>query len=202
MIFDNSIPVKILRGGSPDPPRLSRFRGGKPDQCAAGQETRRARSRHLAALALMLVALLVGCTHTPPPTPPTPAADQPQRLPTATISIGDRTLTVEVAKEPAEQQKGMMFRPHLAPDEAMLFVFPREDNLSFWMKNTYVDLDIAYIRADGVITQIERLKAHDLTAVYSREPARFALEVPAGWFAAHGITVGAKAIIPPEVAAP
>jgi hypothetical protein len=102
-----------------------------------------------------------------------------------------------VAREPAEHQKGMMFRTHLAPDEAMLFIFPREDNLSFWMKNTYVDLDIAYIRADGIIAQIERLKSHDLAAVYSREPARFALEVPAGWLAAHGIAVGAKVAIPP-----
>jgi len=196
MIFDSGILVKILRGGSPDPPRLSQFRGGKPGQCAAGRETRRAGSL---AAALMLAALLAGCNRAPPPAPPAPAADQPQRLPTAAIRIGGLTLVVEVAGEPAQQQKGMMFRTRLAPDEAMLFVFPREENLAFWMKNTYVDLDIAYIRADGVVLQIERLKAHDLTTVYSREPARFALEVPAGWFAAHGIAAGAGVVIPPEV---
>lgn len=149
--------------------------------------------------ALALIALLAGCNRAPPPAPPAPAADQPQRLPTAAIRIGGLTLVVEVAGEPAQQQKGMMFRTRLAPDEAMLFVFPREENLAFWMKNTYVDLDIAYIRADGVVLQIERLKAHDLTTVYSREPARFALEVPAGWFAAHGIAAGAGVVIPPEV---
>ena len=152
------------------------------------------------ALALALAVVLLGCDSEPPAPPPSP--DQPQRLPTATIRVGQVSLVVEVADEEPERQKGMMFRRRVADDEAMLFVFEREANVHFWMKNTPVDLDIAYIASDGTITQIERLTAHNLDAVYSREPVRFALEVPAGWFARHGVGAGTEVAIPPEVTTP
>jgi hypothetical protein len=109
---------------------------------------------------------------------------------------------VEVARTREEQARGMMFRKSLGPDEAMLFIADRDTNLAFWMKNTYVDLDLAYIRSDGNIVQIERMKALDTEPVYSREPARFTLETPAGWLAAHGVTVGTKVEIPPEAVNP
>lgn len=153
------------------------------------------------AAALAVAVALAGCERPSEPEPPEPR-DQPQRLPTATVHVGGVPLVVEVADEEAERQKGMMFRKRLAADEAMLFVFEREENLAFWMKNTPVDLDLAYIAADGRITQTERLKAHVLDTVYSREPVRFALEVPAGWFEHHGIGVGAKVAIPPEATRP
>jgi hypothetical protein len=154
-------------------------------------------------LALLALAVAAGCdrSSSPAPAPPPDTADQPQHLATGQILIGDARLKVELAVTPEEQQKGMMFRKTLGPDEAMLFIFPRDSNLSFWMKNTYVDLDLAYIRSDGLILQIEHLKAHDLTSVFSRRPARFALEVPPGWFAAHGVEAGGRATIPPEIAA-
>jgi len=150
------------------------------------------------AICVGLLLAALGCDRSSP-TPSPGSAGRPQRLPTAAIRIGDIPLVVEVADTPAEHHKGMMFRPRLEPDEAMLFVFPRDDNLSFWMKNTYVDLDLAFIASDGVIVQIERLEAFDAEPVYSRRPARFALELPAGWLAAHGIGLGAHVTIPPEV---
>ena len=153
-----------------------------------------------AALALILCAPL-GCDRSAP-TGPASGPDQPQRLATATIRVGQAPLVVEVARTRDEQGKGMMFRKSLGPDEAMLFIADRDTNLSFWMKNTYVDLDLAYIRSDGVIVQIERMKALDTEPVFAREPARFTLEVPPGWFAAHGVGVGAKVEIPPEVVNP
>jgi hypothetical protein len=152
---------------------------------------------------LVAIALFVslGCDRgSPRPPPQAGGADQPQRLPTATIHVGAVPLVVEVAREKEQQAKGMMFRRSLGPDEAMLFVSDRDTNLAFWMKNTYVDLDLAYIRSDGTVLQIERMKAFNPEAVFSREPARFTLEVPAGWFAAHGIEVGATIRVPPEVA--
>ncbi len=130
----------------------------------------------------------------------TPAGLEPQSLPMATIEVGGRPLEVEVADSRAERQIGMMHRHELGPDEAMLFVFPQVRRLWFWMKNTHVDLDLAYIRADGTIAQVERLRAHDLTSVPSREPVRFALEVPAGWFEAHDVGPETKVKIPPEIA--
>ncbi|MCX5655168.1 MAG: DUF192 domain-containing protein [Planctomycetota bacterium] len=151
-------------------------------------------------MALALLAAL-GCDRATPPSSAT-GPDQPQRLATATIRVGSTPLVVEVARTREEQRKGMMFRKHLRPDEAMLFIADRDTNLSFWMKNTSVGLDLAYIRSDGVIVQIERMNALDTEPVFAREPARFTLEVPAGWFAAHGVGVGAKVEIPPEVVNP
>ena len=154
-----------------------------------------------AALLLVVLALLGtvwGCERSPAPS----HKDQPQHLETAAIRIAGVPLRVEVANTEETRRKGMMFRPRLGPDEAMLFVFNRQANLSFWMKNTDVDLDLAYIRSDGLITQVEHMKAYDLEPVFSREPVRFALEAPAGWLEAHGVRVGGRIEIPPDVAAP
>ena len=63
------------------------------------------------------------------------------------------------------------------------------------------DLDLAFIRSDGSIVQTERMRAYDEEPVFSREPVRFALEVPAGWLEAHGIAIGTKVAIPEDVAA-
>jgi len=153
----------------------------------------------LAALAA-LALLVAGCEGEAPAPSAPPAAEQPQRLPTATIRVGDVPLVVEVARTQAERRKGMMFRRRLGPDEAMLFVFPRASDLAFHMRNCYVDLDLAYIAADGRIVEIARLYAHRREPVYSREPARFALETPAGWLAARGIGEGDRVTLPPEVA--
>lgn len=146
------------------------------------------------AMAVALAAGVGGCREEGP------AGTQPQSLPTATIRIGGEPLEVEVADSETERRIGMMHRRQLGPDEAMLFVFPKARRLGFWMKNTYVDLDLAYIRADGTIAQVERLKAHDESTVPSRERVRFALEVPAGWLADHGVGPGTKVTIPPKVA--
>ena len=156
---------------------------------------RRARWAAIAALALLAP---LGCERSTPPSPGQ-GPDQPQRLAKATIRVGQAPLVVEVARTRDEQGKGMMFRKHLGPDEAMLFIADRDTNLAFWMKNTYVDLDLAYIRSDGAIVQTERMKALATDPVYSREPARFTLETPAGWLAAHNVGVGTKVEIPPEV---
>ena len=150
-----------------------------------------------AALALLLAAAL-GCDRSVAPSA-TNGPDQPQRLATAMIRVAGAPLAVEVARTREEQAKGMMFRKSLGPDEAMLFIADRDTNLAFWMKDTYVDLDLAYIRSDGTVVQVERMKALAVDPVYSREPARFTLEAPAGWFAAHDIGVGAKIEVPPEV---
>jgi uncharacterized membrane protein (UPF0127 family) len=139
----------------------------------------------------------------PPPAPThktPPPEESPQRLKTATIQVGPIKLEAEIAHTAAARERGMMFRQTLAPDEAMLFVYPGQRDLAFWMKNTLVDLDLGYIAADGRLMQIEHLTARNLDTVHSREPAQFVLEVPAGWFARRGITEGAKVVIPREVA--
>ena len=153
------------------------------------------------AAAVLLLLAALGCERNTPPPAQTNEDERAQKLETATIRVGDLPLQVEVADSEAERQKGMMFRPRLEPDEAMLFVFTSDCNPAFWMKNSYADLDLAFLRADGTIVQTERMLAYNEEPVFSREPVRFVLEVPAGWLEAHGIGVGTKVTIPEDVAA-
>jgi len=102
-------------------------------------------------------------------------------------------LHVYIADSPDEREKGLMFVESLPWDQGMLFVFEYERRLSFWMKNTYIPLDIAYISKNGIINEIYYMKPLDYSITYpSKKPAMYALEVNAGWFKKHGIAPGMK----------
>ena len=89
-----------------------------------------------------------------------------------------------------------MNRKDIPWDFGMLFVFPYETNAGFWMKNTYVPLDIAFISSNGVIFNIQRMypcKEGEICPIYySPKPYRYALEVKAGFFERYGFGVGAS----------
>jgi len=110
------------------------------------------------------------------------------------LSIGEHKVSVEVADSNALRRKGLMFRENLPENQGMLFVYPETRRLSFWMKNTRIPLDIAFIAADGEILQIEHMQPFDEVSTRSREPAKFALETNQGWFAKHDVRVGAKVV--------
>jgi len=112
-------------------------------------------------------------------------------LPTAPLTIGTHKLTAEVAVTPDQRSVGLMNRFSLKPDHGMLFVFERNEPLSFWMKNTYVPLSIAFIAPDGRIVNIEDMKPQTEETHWSRGPALYALEMKKGWFAERGIGPGA-----------
>jgi len=86
-----------------------------------------------------------------------------------------------------------MYRESLAKGKGMLFVFPDTQIRSFWMKNTFIPLDIAYIDAELKIINILAMEPENLDSFPSTRPAMFALEVPLGWFAEKGIQPGAQA---------
>lgn len=144
-------------------------------------------------LILSMCAAIAGCSR--------PAGEQPQRLPKAAIGVAGRSLEVEVASSETQRQIGMMYRRKLAPDEGMLFVFKSAQPVSFYMKNTYVPLSIAFIADDGKIINIAHMEPLSLTTHPSRLPAMYALEMPYGWFANNGVKEGDKVEIPPSVTA-
>lgn len=111
-------------------------------------------------------------------------------LPTATIHVGNHRLTVEVAATPAARARGLMFRKELADDRGMLFMFPDERVLEFWMRNTEIPLSIAFAEASGRIVRIADMEPRSEALVSSGVPARYALEVNRGWYAAHGVQSG------------
>jgi len=115
------------------------------------------------------------------------------------ININDKKPRVEVAFRQKERTIGLMFRDKLDSDHGMLFIYPQEQNLSFWMKNTRIPLSIAFINSSGTITQIEPMAPYSLTSHTSKAEVRFALEMEEGWFRKNGITVGSKVDFPPEI---
>jgi len=107
-----------------------------------------------------------------------------------TLTIGTHKLTAEVATTPAQRETGLMNRFSLKPDTGMLFVFERAEALSFWMRNTYVALSIAFIGADGKILNIEDMQPQTENPHWSKGAALYALEMKKGWFAEKGIAAG------------
>ncbi len=99
--------------------------------------------------------------------------------------------TVEVAKTPPEQARGMMFRTELADDAGMFFPYDKPEMLSFWMKNTFIPLDIIFIRQDGSIESIAaNAIPHSLESIPSGEPAIAVLEIRGGLAGELGIEPG------------
>ncbi|MFQ5689168.1 MAG: DUF192 domain-containing protein [Gemmatimonadota bacterium] len=106
------------------------------------------------------------------------------------ILVAGIEVMAEVADEPAERERGLMFRNSVPDDQGMLFVYPVERTLSFWMKNTLVPLDIAFLDASGRIVDIQHMEANTEDTHDSRRPAMYALEMRSGWFEDHGVKVG------------
>ena len=104
---------------------------------------------------------------------------------------GPQVFDIEVARSAAERSRGLMFRKELAPDYGMLFDFGREAEVTMWMKNTFVPLDMLFIRADGTIRRIaERTTPFSLEAIPSRGPVLAVLELPGGTAERLGIEAG------------
>lgn len=119
-----------------------------------------------------------------------PQAAQTTERPLVSIIINDKNLQVEYAATFAQRSVGLMNRQSLCLQCGMLFKFSNPKMANMWMKNTFIPLDVAFIRSDGVITDIKALQPHDLTAVGSSEKVLFALEMNQGWFSQQQISVG------------
>jgi uncharacterized protein len=118
------------------------------------------------------------------------ATAAPSALPTIDLAINGHKIAAEVASTPNERETGLMNRFSLRQDSGMLFVFEQPETLSFWMKNTYIPLSIAFIDANGRILNIEDMAPQTESTHWSKGPALFALEMRKGWFAEHGVTTG------------
>ena len=103
---------------------------------------------------------------------------------------GVHHFTVEVAATPEQQERGLMFRKSLAGDRGMIFPYDPPQDVSFWMENTLIPLDIIFIRADGTIARITKAKALDETPLPAGEPIAVVLEIRGGRAAELGIKEG------------
>ena len=104
---------------------------------------------------------------------------------------GVQVFSVEMATTAEEKETGLMYRKELADGKGMLFDFNPEQEISMWMKNTYVSLDMIFIRADGRILRIaENTEPMSTKIIPSRGLAKAVLEVPAGTAQKYGIRPG------------
>ncbi len=106
------------------------------------------------------------------------------------IQVHNKKLNVEIANNQTLRSRGLMFRKELPTNEGMLFIFDYEQYLSFWMKNTYIPLSIAFIDENGVIFDIFDMKPLDETPIKSTKKGLYALEMNKGWFKRNNIIPG------------
>jgi uncharacterized membrane protein (UPF0127 family) len=111
-------------------------------------------------------------------------------LPMAKLTLRQRSITVEVANKAATRMTGLMFRRSLPRDQGMLFVFPDDTVRAFWMKNTQIPLSIAFIDDKGKIENILEMPPYSEDQFFSEGPAKYALEMNAGWFSRNGLKAG------------
>jgi len=105
-------------------------------------------------------------------------------------------INVKIAKSQQELREGLMFVKYLPPDEGMLFDYPIIAKHSFWMKNTYIPLDVIYMNSNyEVIGFVLNNQPHDLTSKGIDKPSKYFLEVNAGYVERKNINIGDKMII-------
>lgn len=113
-------------------------------------------------------------------------------MPLMELTAGFHRIEAEVAATDRDRQLGLMNRRDMPPQRGMLFVFDHENTHCMWMRNTLLPLSVAFIDAKGVIINIEDMKPQTEDNHCAKIPARYALEMNAGWFAQRGIKPGMK----------
>ncbi len=146
--------------------------------CSGGEESPRA------AQAQQLAEAASSATSAPTGGPP---AGQ------AWIVFGADTVLAEVASTSDERAEGLMYREAVPDGTGMLFVFPDVSVRSFWMANTYVALDIAFMDPAFNVVDIVAMQPLVTESYASRAPAMYGLEVRQGWLGEHGVGVGTRA---------
>jgi hypothetical protein len=141
--------------------------------------------------------ILTGC-HKPAPPPPPPAGaisfalqEAQPKLPTIRLWLGPEQMDAEMCVTPQQIETGMMFRKSMGENDGMIFSLGSPQQASFWMKNCFVPLSVAYINPEGVIEEIHPLEPQETRPVLSAtNNIHFALETPQGWFDRHHVTTG------------
>ena len=111
------------------------------------------------------------------------------------VKVKQNVYSLEYAQSFEQRAQGLMHRESMCENCGMLFNFHQARMASMWMKNTLIPLDIAFIRADGIITDIKAMQPHDLSTTSASQPVYYAWEMNQGWFAKNGIQVGDTVVI-------
>jgi hypothetical protein len=121
-------------------------------------------------------------------------------MPRCQVTIGNQPFDLWIARTASERELGLMWvQPgEMADNQGMLFVFPTDQAGGFWMRNTLIGLDIAFIRYDGTVVEIEQMEPLSLVSHAPRESYRYAIEVKVGMLARTGLQIGDIVTIPAD----
>ncbi|TWO70693.1 DUF192 domain-containing protein [Caenimonas sedimenti] len=111
-------------------------------------------------------------------------------LPRLILTLAESRIEALVARSEEDREQGLMECRSLGPDEGMLFVQDEAKEACFWMKDTPLDLSVAFIDEQGRILNVEDMEADSLESKCAAGPARYVLEMRLGWFGEHGIRAG------------
>jgi uncharacterized protein len=118
-------------------------------------------------------------------------------LPTVQVKLGNRVFTLEVADTEHQRQLGLMNRKSMPDDHGMIFVFQEDLELSFWMNNTLIPLDVIYVDSKGKVANIDQMEARDTTTKHpSNGEVRYAIELNKGMSAKVGLKAGDTVEVP------
>lgn len=120
------------------------------------------------------------------------AQPRSRELPTVELNAGMYLIRAEVAADFASRGRGLMYRKEMPSNAGMLFIFDEPGAQCMWMKNTLIALSVAFLDDRGTIINIEDMAPQTEDSHCARRPARYALEMNRGWFAARGIKPGTR----------
>ena len=106
------------------------------------------------------------------------------------IKINNLLSNIEVASNPNDRRKGLMFRKSLPEDHGMFFVWEYRKRQCMWMRNTYIPLNVAYIDTKGKILEIYEMLPLSEDSICSKKRVKYALEVNLDWFKRNNVKVG------------
>ena len=115
-----------------------------------------------------------------------------QQMPVAQLNAGMHLIRAEVAADYATRMTGLMHRASMPSNAGMLFIFDEATTHCMWMKNTLLPLSVAFIDERGTIVNVEDMEPQTEDSHCASRPARYALEMNRGWFAARGIKPGSR----------
>lgn len=150
-------------------------------------------NEHAAAVFLVLVSVTVAAA----------SHYQPETVTGEFYTGGEKVakLNLEVADEPQERKKGLMNRKSLPRNSGMLFIFPEEKDRVFWMKDTYIPLDIVFLDTNLTVVDIQQadpqqgVPASQLERYRSSSPAKYVVEVNQGFASRNDIEEGSRLVM-------
>ncbi|WP_210424117.1 DUF192 domain-containing protein [Halorussus ruber] len=142
-------------------------------------------------------------TDSPTETPAPPTTTDVERVVNATFVVEDGenvSVSLMVADEPSERQSGLMHRESLANDTGMVFVYPNPQQVSFWMKNTLIPLDMIFVSESGTVLNVQHAEPQpnastsELDTYPSDGKAKYVVELPRGFANRTGVEPGSKLV--------